>query len=164
MEYEKLDLDEFIIWPAQMKNKPAYTVPTVEFHRLGAKMVENANEIPDDSADIMYYTLNVGHHTGIIDMFDIAKTIPLDFYKKVVCAMQVEDAKKKLQGVIDFSEIEVNKASAKSVIDGLVLLREDESLTVDFSAEEVKDLDFLIELFKEVRDVQAFYVLVRRVS
>ena len=39
----------------------------VVFYRLTAKFVDSAVDIPEEVSNIMYYTLSVGHHTGVAD-------------------------------------------------------------------------------------------------
>lgn len=49
---------------------------TVEVRKLTRKFVDSAASIPDESTDVLYYTLAVGHHTGVIDCFERALSMP----------------------------------------------------------------------------------------
>lgn len=96
------------------------TEPMVVFYQLGRKFVDDERSIPDGASEIMYYTLAVGHHTGVIDCFDEKLRCTLSEYEGV-CALLPEgsDARYKLEGVLRSGEIQVDR-DCVPVLDGPV--------------------------------------------
>ena len=44
----------------------------VVLYQLGTKFVDNDYSIPEESKDVMYYALAVGHRTGVVDEASVA--------------------------------------------------------------------------------------------
>ena len=87
------------------------TGKTVVFYQLEKKFVDNDYSIPEQSKDVMYYALSVGHHTGVIDCFAEKLRCPLDVYERAVKLFEEESAARyKLEGIIRSSEIQVDKS------------------------------------------------------
>lgn len=42
----------------------------VVFYELTRKFVETEEDVPQEACDVLYYTLAVGHHTGVLDCFE----------------------------------------------------------------------------------------------
>lgn len=94
--------------------------PTVIFYRLGRKFVDDEREIPQESADVMYYTLAVGHHTGIMDCFDAKLSCPVEMFERIVALFDEDgQARYKLAGIIRSGEIQVDKSHV-GVLDAAV--------------------------------------------
>lgn len=142
---------------------------TVEFCKLSRKFVDSESSVPEGAADVLYYTLSIGHHTGIIDCFDTVLEVPLGAYERIVAQVEDADARFKLEGVLRFGEIEVNKSHVPSLLPALRLALS--SLDV-FDAPgktsiplEPGDVDYLaemIELLLKVRSEPHVYLMVRR--
>lgn len=86
------------------------TASDVVFYQLGTKFVDNEREIPEDVSDIMYYTLAVGHHTGVIDCFEERIRCSEGTYDRIVALFEEgSDVHYKLDGVNRRGEIQVDK-------------------------------------------------------
>lgn len=87
-------------------------VPMVVFYRLSRRFVNTERSISKEASDIVYYTLEVGHHTGLIDCFDEELSCPLDTYR-AICARFPEggEARYKLEGILRSGEIQVDRSS-----------------------------------------------------
>lgn len=94
-----------VIGPEQ---KPAE--PLVVFYRLSRKFVDTEKSVPGRVTDIMYYTLAIGHHTGVIDCFDEALSCPVPAYEQVCSLVSDDDARYKLEGILRSGEIQVLKS------------------------------------------------------
>lgn len=82
----------------------------VVFYQLCTKFVDNEREIPKEAEDVMYYTLAVGHHTGIIDCFSEKLRCSKDVYRNIVEMFPTgSDARYKLDGINRHGEIQVDK-------------------------------------------------------
>lgn len=83
----------------------------VVFYRLSRKFIDESKNTPDKNVDdVMYYTLAVGHHTGVIDCFDESLTCSIDEYQSIVALINDEDAAYKLNGIVRSGEIQVGLA------------------------------------------------------
>ena len=47
-----------------------HTPDQVVFYELTRKFVETEEDVPQEACDVLYYTLAVGHHTGVLDCFE----------------------------------------------------------------------------------------------
>lgn len=102
---------------------PARTPEQAVFYELTRKFVETEDDVPDDAKDVLYYTLAVGHHTGVMDCFEPKVACPLDVFDATVADMDEGEAKQKLAGLREFGEIQIDKASAPALaaaVDGLL--------------------------------------------
>ena len=41
----------------------------VYFYLLNQRFVENDSQVPEAAKEVMYYSLAIGHHVGVIDCF-----------------------------------------------------------------------------------------------
>ncbi len=95
----------------------------IVFYRLGAKFLDSEDDIPKEAGDVLYYTLAVGHHTGIIDCFEEALSCSLECYGYVVSLVGDPDAHHKLSGLLEFGEIQVDKTHVDILLGPLRTLR-----------------------------------------
>lgn len=87
----------------------ARTARDVVFYRLGKKFVDNERSIPEDVRSVLYYTLAIGHHTGVIDCLDPRIGSSREVYADVLAALPAGAARDKLAGVERFGEIQLDK-------------------------------------------------------
>lgn len=80
------------------------------FYQLAKKFVDTEESVPDDAQDVLYYTLAVGHHTGVIDCFEERFRVPLAAYERLCAAFPEGDARWKLEGVMRHGEIQIDKS------------------------------------------------------
>ena len=55
--------------------------PQVAFYRLSRKIVNNQESIPEDARQVMYYSLAIGHHVGVMDCFSELMAVPAEEYR-----------------------------------------------------------------------------------
>lgn len=97
--------------------------PRVVFYRLRRKFVDSEKSVPEDSRDIIYYTLAVGHHTGVIDCLEEELACTAGEYRQLVGALPAGRLRRKLEGVLRGGEIQVDRTHARSLrgeLDGLL--------------------------------------------
>jgi hypothetical protein len=99
----------------------------VVFYRLCAKFVDNERSVPQETSDVLYYTLSVGHHTGIIDCFSESFSCSSGVYEEIIDLFPPESAARyKLDGIRRKGEIQIDKSHLglfdTSVNDALVSL------------------------------------------
>lgn len=141
------------------------------FYELTRKFVETEDEVPDDAKDVLYYTLSVGHHTGVMDCFEPKLACPLPVFRAIVEGIPESDARFKLEGLERFGEIQIDKESAPLVLDAVKLLMSDlgfrgsakagiDFLDPDFGMH-AQELAFLMrfkDLLERICSVTAVYV------
>ena len=90
--------------------------PQIAFYRLNRKIVETQDDIPKDARQVMYYSLAIGHHVGVMDCFSELMTVSAAQYRLWLDRLPDGEARRKLEGAFQWSEIEINR----SHVDGLL--------------------------------------------
>lgn len=88
----------------------------VVFYQLTHKFVSNEKNIPESARQVVYYSLAIGHHVGVMDCFQSLMEIPLDDYRRWVSQLPEGAARRKMEGVLKFGEIEVNQGHAGEIL------------------------------------------------
>ncbi len=82
--------------------------PHITFYQLRSKFVNQREDIPETARQVLYSTLAVGHHVGVLDCFSALVDIPLDEFQDWVMRLPVGPGRTKLEGLFKFGEIEIN--------------------------------------------------------
>jgi hypothetical protein len=90
--------------------------PKIAVYQLRSKFVNQREDVPDDARQIVYYTLAVGHHVGVMDCFSSQVEIPLDEYTAWVQSLPEGPARTKLEGAPRWGEIEVNQTHVEILL------------------------------------------------
>lgn len=129
----------------------------IVFYQLNAKVLERAEDIPEDAKQVMYYSLAIGHHIGVFDCFRPAFRCPGAVYDRVLDRVAgSEEARRKLAGLLRFGEIIVDSTHCRM-------------LTAAIDAAEVAGdrdvadwLDQLRAALESIRREPAIYLMGRR--
>lgn len=138
----------------------------VIIYQLTAKLVDSEIDIPQDAQDIMYYTLSVGHHTGVMDCFSAKLSCPVETFSSVLENISDEKARSKLGGILRFGEIQIDKSHLPVLKQAIkrtlreLYTRKD---TNPYSAELVWMGDFM-QLLDATEKEAAMYLMGRRVD
>lgn len=97
--------------------------PQVIFYRLSRKVVNNKEAIPEDARQVMYYSLAIGHHVGVMDCFDELMAVPVENYRQWLERLGDGEARRKLEGVLTWQEIEINRSHVEELLPALNSLR-----------------------------------------
>lgn len=89
------------------------TATDVVFYLLYKKFVEQREDIPKDSRDVLYYTLAMGHNTGVIDVFEPRLAMAREDFDAVCDALPEGDGKFKITRIEKFGEITIMKEDTK---------------------------------------------------
>lgn len=128
--------------------------PKITIYQLRTKFVNQREDVPEDAKQVVYYTLAVGHHVGVMDCFSSAVDIPLDEFAAWVQSQPQGPARTKLEGALRWGEIEVNRSHV-------------EMLLPLFEADEVHGPCWtrkFIECLNAVKQESAMYLMVRKVA
>ena len=63
------------------------------FYLLNERFVENDEQVPEQAKQVMYYSLAIGHHVGVIDCFKKLLVCDNDAYQRFVDSFPEGDAK-----------------------------------------------------------------------
>jgi hypothetical protein len=91
----------------------------IVFYRLNRKVVHNRDAIPEDARQVMYYSLMIGHHVGVMDCFSELMAVPAAQYGQLLDAIGDLEARAKLEGALKWTEIEINRSHVDSLLPAL---------------------------------------------
>ncbi len=140
--------------PASASSLP--TEGEVFFWSLRQKFVDSDDDIPEDAQQVMYYSLAIGHHVGMIDCLKTELVCPLTGYQSWVQALPEGEARRKLQGLITFGEINIDSTHTNML-----------ALALDGFAKDPQSpyqawSKTLIQLLGEIEREPAIYLIVKR--
>jgi hydrogenase-4 component J len=127
----------------------------VVFYRLGSKIVSSQKDIPDDARQVMYYSLAIGHHVGVMDCFSEVMAVPANKYMEWLDRMPEGEARRKLEGVLKWQEIEINRDHVGQLLPALndSISRADDPDT--------RWIESMIGYLKEMLAEPALYLMVK---
>jgi hydrogenase maturation protease HycI len=137
-------------------SEPATETGKVIFWSLRQKFVDSDDDVPEDAQQVMYYSLAIGHHVGMIDCLKTELECPLDGFQAWVNALPEGEARRKLQGLITFGEINIDSTHTNMLalaLDGFA--KDSDSPYQAWSAT-------LIRLLGEIEREPAIYLIVKR--
>ena len=127
----------------------------VVFYQLSRKFVEQGQAVPAPSRQLIYYTLAIGHHIGVIDCFSNRLDMPLDGYRDWIARLPQGEGRRKLEGLLRFGEIEITAVHTG-------LLRQALDAGIAMSDEETAWTASLREMLQAIDEEPALYLMVRR--
>jgi hypothetical protein len=133
----------------------------VIFYRLNSRFLQREGTPPEASKQLVYYSLAVGHHVGVIDTLSAALSWPYDAYVDWVGTLPDGQARRKLDGVRRFGEIMIDSSHA-----GLLRAALRPRLTDPEGPGPDPQTTFARQLDEQLEDIQkepALYLMVRRV-
>ena len=132
----------------------------VVFYALGSKFVDEKSAQKRSSKkvqEVVYYSLAIGHHVGVIDCLQPQLTCPLTGYLQwVACLAENSEAQRKMAGVRRFGEITIDSSHTHLLALALRAARE------QMSVEQQAWSDRLIALLQQIENDPAMYLMVRR--
>jgi hypothetical protein len=91
----------------------------VVFYQLSRKFVHRGHDVPAKSKQLLHYTLAIGHHIGIIDCFAPKLEMPVEGYRNWLSHLPKGEARRKLEGLLHYGEIEISIAHTKLLREAL---------------------------------------------
>ncbi len=89
------------------------------FYQLTHKFVNDEKAIPEQARQVIYYSLAIGHHVGVMDCFQSLMEVPLDGYRQWIARLPEGDGRHKLEGLLKWGEIEINSSHAAELFPAL---------------------------------------------
>lgn len=109
-----------VVRPTSAHTTDGRTAHEVVFYRLGQKFVDHERSIPEDVRSVLYYTLAIGHHTGVIDCLQPRLSTSRAVFADVLGLLESGEAYEKLAGIERFGEIELKKEHVGAVKPGIL--------------------------------------------
>ena len=82
---------------------------TVVFSQLSRKFIDENDATPDQAQQVVYYSLAIGHHLGVIDCLEAALSCPWDAYLAWIATLEAGSAaRRKMEGVPKYGEIVIH--------------------------------------------------------
>lgn len=128
----------------------------VVFYLLNQRFVENDEQVPEAAKEVMYYSLAIGHHVGVIDCFKNLLSCDYDDYQRFVEEFPEGEAKRKFSGLIKFGEIVIDSSHVNLLAKAL-----DENKP-HFSLEHQKWVEILMDTLASIQREPVMYIMVKR--
>jgi hypothetical protein len=128
----------------------------VVFYQLSRKFVHRGQDVPAASKQLIHYTLAIGHHIGIIDCFASKLEVPGDRYAGWIAHLPEGEARRKLEGLLRFGEIEIAAPHAPLLQQAL------QATLADMSSDEVEWTSCLNTMLQSIAEEPALYLMVRQ--
>jgi hydrogenase-4 component J len=127
----------------------------VVFYRLSRKIVSNQQAIPEEARQVMYYSLAIGHHVGVMDCLSELCAVPADVYERCLKNLPDGEARRKLEGALTWNEIEINRSHVDELLPAL------SSLLPQMNEAECEWVKTLIQCLREIVIEQALYMMAK---
>ncbi|HEY2451933.1 MAG TPA: formate hydrogenlyase maturation HycH family protein [Scandinavium sp.] len=83
----------------------------VVFSQLSRKFIDENDATPAAAQQVVYYSLAIGHHLGIIDCLESALSCPWEDYQAwIATLMPGSEARRKMDGVPKYGEIVIDSS------------------------------------------------------
>lgn len=128
----------------------------VIFYALGQRFLEREADRPADAKQVVYYSLAIGHHIGVIDCLKPVLECPLEGYSAWIARLPEGEARRKLEGVARFGEITIDATHIKLL--GAAL----DGIRADIGPEETQWQAALMRSLAAIEAEPAMYLMVRR--
>ncbi|MGQ9372009.1 formate hydrogenlyase maturation HycH family protein [Azospirillum sp. ST 5-10] len=131
----------------------------VIFYQLHSKVLERAEDIPEQAKQVVYYSLAIGHHIGVFDCFKPKLKCSGAVYDRVLETLaDGSEARRKLAGLLRFGEIIVDSTHTR-------MLKEAIAEALPAADPEVADWFAGLEASLDaIRREPAIYLMGRRMS
>lgn len=129
--------------------------PQVVFYRLNRKIVNHQEDIPEDARQVIYYSLAIGHHVGVMDCFSELMTVPAETYKKCLERLPDGEGRRKLEGALKWHEIEINRSHVDELLPAI------RALLASVSGSESQWVQTMLQCLQEMAAEPALYLMVK---
>lgn len=127
----------------------------VAFYRLSRKIVNDQDAIPEEARQVMYYSLAIGHHVGVMDCFSELMAVPEAQYQECLRRLPEGDGRRKLEGALKWHEIEINRSHVDALLPAL------SGLLPTLNGSDADWVGKLVRCLQEIVAEPALYLMVR---
>lgn len=128
----------------------------VVFYSLSRKFVQE-KKAPPKAQEVIYYSLAIGHHLGVIDCLEAKFSCPLAAFRAWIAQLPAgSSARRKLEGVDRFGEICIDSSHTHLLANAL------SRAAAQMNAEQQGCNQKLLSLLQSIENEPAIYLMVRR--
>lgn len=130
---------------------------SVVFCQLSRKFVDENDNTPADAQQVVYYSLAIGHHLGVIDCLKESLVCPLEAYQAWIATLEADgEAQRKMNGVPRYGEIVIDQNHV------VMLARALDAAKPTQTAEQQGWSQALLDMLQAIQQEPAIYLMVRR--
>lgn len=130
---------------------------TVVFSQLSRKFIDENDATPAAAQQVVYYSLAIGHHLGVIDCLEAALTCPWADYLAWIATLEAgSEARRKMEGVPKYGEIVIDHSHISMLASAF-----DRALEAQTLAQQTWSRA-LLGLLHDIHQESAIYLMVRR--
>jgi len=131
---------------------------SVVFSQLSRKFIDENDATPAEAQQVVYYSLAIGHHLGVIDCLEAALTCPWDDYLAWIATLEEgSTARRKMTGVPKYGEIVIDHSHIAMLASAF-----DRALAIQNSEQQTWSR-VLLSMLHDIHQESAIYLMVRRV-
>ena len=130
---------------------------SVVFCQLSRKFVDENDNTPSDAQQVVYYSLAIGHHLGVIDCLKENLVCSFEPYKAWIATLEAgSEARRKMEGVPRYGEIVIDQSH-------VVLLAKafDAAIPTQTEQQQIWSQE-LLDMLQAIQLEPAIYLMVRR--
>ncbi|MDR3410334.1 MAG: formate hydrogenlyase maturation HycH family protein [Formivibrio sp.] len=128
----------------------------VIFYSLTQKFLDRQEDMPAEAKQVVYYSLAIGHHVGVIDCLKPVLECPLEDFEGWIGKLVEGEARSKLEGILKWGEINIDSSHIHMLASAL------DSIRTQLSSAETAWTEQLIQAFKAIEVEPAIYLIVKR--
>lgn len=126
------------------------------FYQLTHKFVSQEPEASEAPRQVIYYSLAIGHHVGVMDCLQPMMEIPLDDYWSWLERLPEGQGRRKLEGLLKWGEIEVSRQHVDAVLPAL------KHAQPTLGPAEQEKTQILISCLEKMIQEPALYLMIRK--
>ena len=128
----------------------------VIFYLLNQRFVENDKQVPEQAQQVMYYSLAIGHHVGVIDCFKKLLICDYDDYQHFVQSFPEGEARRKFTGLMKFGEIVIDSSHVN------LLAKAMDENKANFAPQYQQWVEILMDTLASIQREPVMYIMVKR--
>lgn len=150
-------------WPRFSLNCMEYTwddekgsgmAKRVAFYQLSHKFVDS-KDAPAEAKNLIYYSLAIGHHVGVLDCFSSVMTIEEGDFEQWIAKLPEGEGRRKLEGVLKWGEIEINQDHIAPLASAM------QAGLPEMQPQEQQWANSLLQLLRNMAEEPVLYLMVR---
>ncbi|WOZ78411.1 formate hydrogenlyase maturation HycH family protein [Kosakonia sacchari] len=130
---------------------------SVVFSQLRRKFIDENDATPAQAQQVVYYSLAIGHHLGVIDCLETALSCPWEDYLAWIATLEVgSEARRKMEGVPRYGEIVIDSTHV------MLLANAFDRAQAQQNAQQLAWSKALLSMLHDIHQESAIYLMVRR--
>ena len=128
----------------------------VIFYQLGQKFLDRQEDMPAEAKQVVYYSLAIGHHIGVIDCLKPILECLSEAYAAWLDKMPEGEARSKLAGLLKWGEITIDRTHT-GLLAGML-----DAARAGFDAPEADWTSALMQSLQAIEAEPAIYLIAKR--